>query len=273
MSETAGNQQAAITFGQQAWKVFKRVLLEVVPPGVAAIISTWLTLKGSPPWKGSEALPILSSTFVAWGMLWGVILRSAKNVTDTTRHKSLLSKQQQLVDGLQRSAEDIAGYTTGGESYARARFVEVEQGERGQHIAQLTYMVVGKYPLYDVRLTMTNMDDPNWHKAIKAGEYGASRNLVTLGGLVPNFLYEVTVYIPLVEGRSKHRIHLNWYARNGSWYQRLELAQVNGSWRLATYVTRGVFPKVEEIFATAETGHERDETGRPVFDTSPTALG
>lgn len=206
MSEIEVKPRPTYTAGQKAWKVFQRVLIEVSLPGVAAILSTWLTLKGSLPWKWSEALPILSSTFVAWGMLWGVILRSHKTVTDSNRHEALTARQAELSAQMKDSAEKIAGYATGGNSFPVLVNAKVKDfhGVR-KALVDFEFKIVGEYALHDVRLRVWNRD------AVTEipGQLEFERGYTHMGSMLPDETYEHRMEVVFFEEKT-NRIDLSW---------------------------------------------------------------
>jgi hypothetical protein len=263
MSETARNSQPVLTRGQMAWKVLTRVALEALPPGLLALGTAWLTA-GVPPWTSTDGLQTLSGTFVAFGMIWGVLLRSYKTVTDSNRHEALTARQADLSRQMKDSAEKIAGYATGGSSFPMLVNAKVKDfpGVR-QALVDFEFKIVGEYALHDVRLKVWNRD------AVTEipGQLEFERYYVPIGSMLPDETYEHRMEIVFFEGKT-NRIDLSWRARNGAFFQRFEVRMVDGELQMATFVTRGG----SEIYSANLQGYDCDGNGRPLFDMSPSRV-
>lgn len=201
------------------------------------------------------------------GYFANYFIRSLKLVKDDDRHKDVINQQQLLLGEMQATAKSVASYATGGDGFAAVWFARVQAIGLKNHIYELCYKVEGGYPLYDVNVRFSNMDDPVIHAEIRNGNMQSFNNYVHLGNIVPGFSYSIRTSIPILD-RTPNRIHINWHARNGSWYQRFELALIENEWKMATFVKRGD----EEIMNKSINGYDSDEDGRPKFDLSLTAL-
>lgn len=246
-----------------AWRVGKEV---IIPIGIA-LLSAWYSMRAKPNWNWADAFNAFNTTFLAVGFFIGYVLRSHKLVKDEDRHTDVISKQSQLLRQMEETAQSVASYSTGGDSFVAISSVKVGDSADGKLISELCYMVEGKYPLYDVKVRVIDVDNPTVAEAISRGDPQMENERLSLGNMVPGFAYVIPAHFPISEEKPT-RLVASWRARNGRWYQRFEIRQVAGQWETATFVKRGG----SEILLTSSDGFERDANGRPNFDMSPTAL-
>lgn len=218
-------------------------------------------------WNWADAGQQFGGTFFVLGYFANYFARSHKLVKDDDRHNDVIAQQQHLLSQMQNTAKSVADYATGGDGFVAVWFARVKVQGSKKHIYELNYKVEGEYPLYDVSVRFSNMDDPVMHAAIRRGDMSSFFDHVHLGNIVPRLTYNIRTNIPIIDGRP-NRLNVNWYARNGTWHQRFELRSVGDSWQMATFVKRGE----KEIMVKAITDYELDDQGRPKFDLSPSAL-
>lgn len=246
-----------------AWRVIKEVSVPLVVAGVLA----WYSMKAKTGWNWADFFQVFSTTFVAAGFFTAYLMRSHKLVTDEDRHSNVISKQESLLKKMEESVRLIDGHATGGDSFAILNHAEVKDFGVRKALQKMQFLVVGEFPLHDVRLKIWNRDDTSVHELIAAKDSTFEHDPLRMGDMLLDVTYKGELEIVFLNGRT-NRIDLTWYSRNGTWFQRFEIKAVGDGYEMATFVVRGE----KEIYVKALTGYECDADGRPLFDLSPSPL-
>jgi hypothetical protein len=267
---------------ESKWQLVKdvtvRVLLDLWVPAVIALgIEAY---KSFQHWAGW--LPTLGAFFTTMfftGAYVNWVQRAKKFVIDQRNHSNVLSKQDALIDHLHKLTNDLSdrqnvvlnsfealrddleGLTTGGPGFAYVWFVRTTDTT----VIELDVMVEGKFPLHEVHLGVTNLTSmrEKLEQMRRTGDpyVAMTRDLNHAPGtLIPNLTYPVRCTLPITEN-NKIRLHLNWQAKNGTWYQRIQLEKIDSEWKMATFIKRGE----DVIYSKTDDGYPRNESGEPIF--------
>lgn len=276
-------------------KTTKRILLDLWAPALVALLITaygYQTKKISADFFAIAGSALTTLFFVASYFSW--MQRAKKFVIDERNHENVVLKQDAvinrlealanelsgrqdvLVTRLEALAEDLVGHTTGSSSFCLVDTVYVTTtGNRTDLTAppliDVLVTVEGKYSLHDVVLDASYLETPA-RKLSEANQRGIKpsemHSLIapdfrtSLGTLRPNVAYPLRIKMPAsVPNPDCIGIHLNWYGRNGTWYQRLQLELHDGEWEYAFYVQRDNDRLVE--FNTPK--YSKDPDGEPIF--------
>ncbi|MCO5356559.1 hypothetical protein [Acidovorax kalamii] len=253
------------------WRTTKRIVAEAAIPAIVSLGFTAFSLNAKLSWTWAEAIQTFGGTFFFAAYFINYGLRVHKQVQDADRHSAVVGQQQELLAEMRATARDVAAYATGGDSFIYVESAVIEEyGSQAFHVARINCLVNGKYPLFDVNVTMMNLDHPGTRAGLRESpKEFTQRNTLLVGTVVPGFLHGSRVSIPLLNDRP-NRLAFNWQARNGSWHQRVEIVRRGEQWVQATFVERGVPGAFERIHQQASAGFELDAQGEPVFDMSPT---
>lgn len=263
----------------QHWrKVFVRLVKDLgIPAAFAVCITMYQSLD-----SGKSVLAILGSFFTTLffcAAYFSYVQRARKVVVDEENHNDVVSKQNQvierleglagdlsnrqemLVTQLEKLADDLSGHVTGGKGFCYVWFTQIDS----MCIRELNVMLHGDYSMQETRIEVVNFE--SIAKLISI--YGTTlpldmlqkRDFVQIvGTILPNVSYLITSNIAFEDPR-RIRLHIHWQAKNGVWYQRLQLEHLEGRWLFATFVQRGD----KKVFVTADEGYPLDAEGSPIF--------
>lgn len=198
------------------------------------------------------------------------IIKSQKIIIDL--QKGQIESQRTIIDLQQKvnvATEEIANlqrttaqYISGGDSFCIAAFAFDETKK-----ALLGLIHKGKYPLYDLTVRITDVDD--FQSVPHKGELSASDfiklsqrdTVIQVGTLTPNHT-QMFVMGRYPTDDSKIRYNIYYSARNGDFTQIYRSVLINGKRVTATEISSGVISKGKVLYKKVDAEYPRDESGR-----------
>ena len=225
--------------------------------------------------------------------LWATIEQSRKATRETTKANTRLSDsldalrvssdenarlarlntelqgklllQSEAISGLSKQA---IATTTGADSFC---FMSVEHHSMKRGAPKPTFHHVGRYPLYEVRARIVDIDKDD---AVRSADGSVSLAAVTaasfnvnVGNLAPDaILLPINTTIPLTRNdRAYYNVFFD-SPRNGFWHQNFRAVLVDGEWRIASQVWRFVGKQAKVIWREVHPKCPRDAQGRVVWN-------
>ena len=268
---------------QYDWELIRKTTIRVlrdlwIPASISLAIEI---IRNYKDWPGFFTFlgAFFTTTFYA-GAYFAYVQRAKKFVIDERNHNKVTGKQDALTNRLENLADeltirqdvvlkrfevlrdDLEGLTTGGDGFAYVWLVRTSDTA----VFELNVSVNGKFPLHEARLSVSNLTSTQakLNLARKTGDpfalmasdfsYGPST-------MIPNIVYPIRCNLPITE-KNKIRLHLNWQAKNGTWYQRIQLEKIGNDWKMATFVKRGE----DVIFSKTDDVYPKNASGKPIFE-------
>lgn len=245
-------------FWTKSGKSFGSELLKTVVP-LVVLASIWATIS---TWSRWSFVTWMGNFGIAWiflGSLFSYLNRAWKQSQDKVRHEDVLDK-------LENAAKQIAGFTTGGDSFAYI----YRAGISADDVLQELYVSVrGGYPLYEMTVRLIDISEVD-KKAAEAARSKPELDAALARGvkchhqfqsaLVAGIMYPVDLTIPLRRSGT-NAFHVHWYGRNGLTYERLETIRIGDRWVSASSVSRGDL----ELHSHVEAGFPTNEDGTACF--------
>jgi hypothetical protein len=209
-------------------KIFTRLLREFWFPTVLSVSWTLYNYCTAPtPWSIKDAVNILGPSFLVVSWVTGQVFRVRKQARDEHSFDKIIATITGA-DTYPKVSAVIAGPTPGGRMYPS-----------GLHLAP-----VGAHSIYDLKVIVTDIERLRaLHAAGQAGlthQYQTGIQLGTLGRAYEELLVDID---PPAEGRPhaieivvSRSFHIQSFARNGQFNQRLLLREIGGAWFQASRV-------------------------------------
>lgn len=140
----------------------------------------------------------------------------------------IISKQEQLVDELQKATDRLIGHASGGNSVGWLMFVSPKDGR----FSDVSAMVYGDYPLIEARAHVIDLDlsaerIERLERSKNIHDYFSLDTKFNCGLLQPNLATLQNGFIPCDTSKETLRYRVDWTARNGKWEQFIQL-KLNG---------------------------------------------
>ncbi len=233
----------------RTWPVIKQLLADAwMPFSLITAYALYVSFREN-NWSWLTFISGWSQAAIIVGTLANYYLRSKKQVQDGSRHGDVVRQLQGLVEKTER----IIGWTTGGDGFSKLASITTFDNV----IIAARFMIQGDYPLYELNVRVVDIDEfqSGIHKPVQSEreleavmERGLKFTHKFNTALPSAYAYGLALNIPLREGRN--HFHVQWSARNGMWYERLEVVATEHGWVSATSVSRGD----QELFASREPG-------------------
>jgi len=229
-----------------------QLLREFILPLVFALIWTMYNLAAAPKWTVLHAVNVFGPTFffVSWLVAQWFRVRKQQKVEANLREIDASLKN--TVEKIDQKTSDLINYITGGDSFC---YLCGSAESEVELLSPLLLTHVGKYPLYDVKLRMVDIDVPVVQPKAYLMEAREWRR--AFGDLIPSHGKALKEEINLGKGQSR-RFNLFFSARNGSFHQLLRFKKIEGVWRHALQVWRANQLVFEEI----SDKYPRDKEGK-----------
>lgn len=146
--------------------------------------------------------------------------------------KELKKKNDEIIE-LNQKIGAISIHTinmvTGGDSFAHIQFSAINDGEN-MHLDKIFLQQEGIYPLYDLTISIFDVDSLKSLTVFKVGDIGSVRH-------IKFFPLNQSINFDLA-GKLDQRFNVFFYSRNGTWYQQIFYKKINIGWVIATRVVR-----------------------------------
>jgi hypothetical protein len=187
-------------------------------------------------WFNPGIVIFLGALIVAFGAFWQFHRQTATEQRLAEKSEEIAALNRELAaksEEIARLTKDNFAAVTGGDSFCYVALAAREDAAG----PTVTAVHQGKYPLYDVDLRITDLKRWSTPPGKSAEQLIARFHLGTLAA-------STTVLVgrmPPLRGETE-RFNLHFSARNGFWTQLVRLRKVDGTWKMATKVTRGPAP-------------------------------
>jgi hypothetical protein len=160
----------------------------------------------------------------------------AKSKAARAESDSLKLKIAKLETQNEAQSEDLKGFATGGDSYLQINIVTL-----GNDLFKLLVGVQGKYPLSEVEMWYIDMN--GWNKmsnaeAAKYQEEWRNKTFTKLGYFRQGGLRELGIF--KFEKDKGVYLEFHFFANNGTPMEIIRGKWVDGQWRFATLILRGL---------------------------------
>ncbi len=202
-------------------ETFRRLFKEFWLPTLLAIAWTSYNLGvESPQWSVAQAVKIFGPAFIFISWIVAQFFRVLK---------------QTATD---KNFEQIIETITGGETFPEVSTIFTEPAGGSQmYPSGLLLHPTGPHSLYDLTVIVTDIEKlrslKNTQKPLRMDEYQQRFQLGTLGRAYEQILFRFEL-----QGQNRHTFHIQSFARNGQFNQRLLLRLVNGNWSQAICIRR-----------------------------------
>jgi hypothetical protein len=147
--------------------------------------------------------------------------------------------QEKTVRGLQadlnRARKEVRDYAMGGDSFC---YLSLAAFKPGANATSIRLVSMGDYPLYDVQVTVRDLDDVDKLTASKlTGEQllaAMMRGSTRIGELSPNVSQRFGSLEIRAGAEKRYAVQIE--ARNGTFMQQIRLRKIEGQWLVATTV-------------------------------------
>lgn len=241
-------------------KAFRRVWRDLRWPGAIALV---IALYNS-TFTRDDWFKDVSFFFTTWffaAAYFSYYQRSKKLVIDERNHTRVVVKQDAVITRLETLADELAGHSSGGDSYCYVSTVRTDPSS----IIELKILLCGKYPLQGVVLGITDTFNvaekfSKWQSTGSIEHILATDFTHRFETILPNVSYYAGCNLPFRDP-GRIRLQLIWEAKNGKWRQHLQLEKCGEIWLKATTVHRDEVL----IFAEVDDGYPLDPDGNPTF--------
>jgi hypothetical protein len=205
-------------------------------------------------WQFAPALLVfMGAVLVAAGGFWSSWRQSNFNATLTQKNNEITHLQLESANAI-----------TGGNSFAYMS-LQVPDPKTGS-AAIPVFVHQGKYPLYDVKARIVDLDEHRRLTELKDFD-SASKAIVgttvNVGNLTPGFAASFTVALPHPSGQV-FSYNVFYVARNGAWVQSLRMRWVGDGWAIANRVYGG--PDNKQLFLDVSANYPLNEKGEVEWD-------
>lgn len=205
-------------------RTFAQLTREFSFPLVVALI--WAFAAAAPADRNLAGTISRFSTaffFVSW--LSGQLFRVSKQVRTEHTLTGISRRLEDVMTGLQEAAKDMAGWATGGNSWAY--LLPTNPTETG--LSQLMTQAEGTYPLYDLKIRVVDLN-------IFRENPLEGQTTYNFGELMAGLFHPIGPSVTLQGEESS--LNIFFYARNGMWHQLLRGKKIDGNWKWAFRVIR-----------------------------------
>jgi hypothetical protein len=210
----------------------KRLLKEFWLPMVLALAWTsYNRYTSANPWSLKDGVNVFAPTFFLVSWIVGQVFRVRKQAA------------------VEQKFDQIINTITGGDTYPLVAVIRRETSRAGAtYPSGLLLSPRGDHSLYDLTTIVTNIDRlQTLHAAAQPYSMDQYRQQFQLGTLGRAYEQRLSILEPA--SHDKYSFHIQSFARNGRFDQRLLLRKVNGSWFEAHRVNRNG-EKVDEYVQT-----------------------
>ena len=173
-------------------------------------------------------------------LVLGVIFLAAiaSAVSTAVMHNRESSMQLEFEREMRASVEATLSAVTGGDSFCTINLLKP--------ISEVTHLVVsnrGESPLYDVSARIVDLQKSDevldGSGTFTFDDLNQFQTILDLGNIPPEQVVAITERWPIGAGDRKE-YNVFFTARNGSWFERIRMVKVDGEWKVAIRVYRGV---------------------------------
>ena len=215
-------------------KVLRQLLREFLLPLILAIGWTAYNLKSTPQsaWTVSQFVNVFGPTFFFLSWLSAQWFRVRKQQKVESDLGGIDAAVRQSIARLEQTSDHLVGHITGGDSFCHLEPPPPDPN----HWAALTVLHSGKFPLYDVRARLHDLDQP-LPDPFTVDHLFSGDQQIDCGDLIPGHAKAIRMPLDFDE-RSRIRLNIFFSARNGGFTQLFRCVQVAGTWESALQVRR-----------------------------------
>lgn len=172
---------------------------------------------------------LIGSLLVALGGIWAAHKQNQFESQLKTKQETLEAKNEEIIQLNQKMgvlSYHTMNMVTGGDSYAIAMFAN----NGGELLSQIHLSHHGKFPLYDLKIQIYDLDAKKNIAVLPVGNIGSIQH-IQHWPLGHNLNFDLS-------GKTSQRFNILFYARNGMWIQQLIYKRLNDHWTSAMRIIR-----------------------------------
>lgn len=195
------------------------------------------------------------------GALWSSQNQASFEKKLSSKSEEISQNQSRFEKELSLKNEEIIqlnnklmGLVTGGNSFCRFSVMNLPN----DNLIHIALMHEGKYPLYDMKVRVVDLDD--FEKQINTN----TGHLIEIGNLIPMSTFPDMFKIPINQ-RKNIRFNFFFSGRNGYFTQELRLILVGDDWKIASRVADNITKPGEYKLLFEEIDPELKKNGKFKF--------
>jgi hypothetical protein len=213
--------------------ILKQILKEFTFPLILSILWTIYNIYGDEnrgEWSVQKIVNTFGPTFFLLSWVTGQFFRVKKQTKVEDSFGRMEVRFNELMDKLEAKAEETIAHISGGDSYPWIQFGLVGAPNTWGLIA----MNQGNYPLYDVNIRITDLQQLAQANDPLSVSVAAIGKTVHVGNMIPS---QCNIVLTVdVKNISELTFNIFFTARNGLFTQLLRLKKINDSWTSAIQV-------------------------------------
>ena len=202
------------------------------------------SLPGRKPGSRGFRLIVLTVVFVA------AVASAVSSVVAHNREKQL---ELEFEREMRARSETTLSAVTGGDSYCSISFAKPITD-----VARLAIVNRGDHPLYDVTARVVDLDKfddvTDEDGSLHFDDMLRFQTILDLGNIPAGLGLMALEDWPIGDGNTK-RYNIFFAARNGTWFERVRMVRVGGTWLVAVRVYRGIGDEQELLWEKIDEGY------------------
>ena len=146
---------------------------------------------------------------------------------------------------------------TGGASFCYLNITAIDKNNKS---GKWVVVHQGEYPLYDVQISVVDLDEFRQIKNITFENLVTTRDIISIGNISPSLAVMLGSQVNIA-GRNELKFNIFITARNGFAMQTLRMKFVDGKWHRATKVIKHEDGKDKVMFEKIDENYPRDQHG------------
>jgi len=213
-----------------------------------------------------SSITLLGAVLAAIGVFWSAERQSALSAQLVAKTDELAAKNAELAaksEEIARLTKESLDAVTGGDSFCWITLADL--GDQGGPAVFISSK--GKHSVYDVTVQIANM---RHFQDLKTGSPPPpgitpaqilARYTTFRAGTVSPYAGSILGRLPALSG-DREVFNVHYFARNGSWSQRLVMQRIAGGWRTAMRVFKGERPTDPVLVESIDPGFPRNAAGQ-----------
>lgn len=179
-----------------------------------------------------SAIILIGTLIAAGGAFWAHHKQNQFEAELKAKQEAIELKNEEIIK-LNRQLAALSIHTmnmvTGGESFAYLQF-SIKNDANSMRLDKIFLQQEGIYPLYELRIQISDIDAMKDIKVFDVGTIGSIRH-------VKFFPLNEVINFDLT-GKFSQRFNIFFYARNGMWFQQMIYKKLSSGWSIAMRVVR-----------------------------------